>query len=69
MLKTSKQIQRVRLWNRDNPPGTKVTIMVNNSLLDAVTSSTARIHPDSTTGLPCVRIRGYGYIPLDDIEI
>ena len=42
--------------------------MVNNSLLDAVTASDARIHPDPTTGIPCAKVHGYGYIPLDDME-
>ena len=60
-------INQVKDWNTKHPIGTKVVIMVNNSLIDAVTASDARIHPDPTTGIPCVYIAGYGFIPLDDI--
>ena len=61
-------LNQIKAWNRDHPPGTKVVIMVNNSLIDAVTASDARIHPDPTTGIPCVKVHGYGFIPLDDCE-
>ena len=61
-------INQIKAWNTKHPIGTKVVIMVNNSLLDTVTASDARIHPDPTTGIPCVKVHGYGFIPLDDCE-